>query len=265
MKKCTHCQSNFDDNLKFCPYCGQINETIVFVCERCENVRGTSHQFCGNCGSSFFRKEIRNAVTDIEGNIYNAVQIGAQIWMSQNMRVTVDRDGNELRLGKDYWYPNGDESLVEEYGLLYAWDAAMRIAPQGWHLPKYEEWLALKIYISTQKRYRYGNIEQDGKVLASKHGWKKIEITGTVGNNLSSNNVTGFSAVPAGGCSSKEECGFGEIAEFWSALEVDDDNHAATWRITHDGGCFQFFEWDDIVNTNYACKTNGFSVRCLKD
>lgn len=36
-------------------------------------------------------------------------------WMSDNLDVTKDREGNELVLGKDYFHPDGDENNVEKY------------------------------------------------------------------------------------------------------------------------------------------------------
>ena len=35
-------------------------------------------------------------VKDIDGNIYNAIKIGDQWWMAENLRITHDPDGNPI-------------------------------------------------------------------------------------------------------------------------------------------------------------------------
>ena len=44
------------------------------------------------CGEKAFAQImlIPHAVTDIDGNTYNAVQIGAQVWTAENMRAKRD-------------------------------------------------------------------------------------------------------------------------------------------------------------------------------
>ena len=188
------------------------------------------------------------------------VILGKQEWMVKNMAVTVDRDGDELVLGKDYWYPNGDESQVEQYGLLYSWEAAMRIAPKGWHLPADAEWAQLEEYVGSQPQYRCGDSERNiAKALASTLGWGWTygSAPETVGYNPSENNATGFSAVPAG-CYNSGLCKYGRFginAYFWSA-KGDAAGQALSWNL--------HFEYPDLSSL-YFGKDYGFSVRCLRD
>lgn len=255
--KCTHCNKDLNDDLKFCPYCGHIKETIVKVCIKCGNILDPDHQFCGKCGSEAIRTEIKNAVADIEGNVYNAVQIGKQVWMSQNMKVTIDRDGNELVLGKDYWYPNGDESLMEECGLLYTWDAAMRIAPQGWHLPSDTEWEVLMNYISRQSTFRCSdNVSRIAQSLASTFGW---EFVWPWDNRPANNNTTGFSAIPAGGRYSNGYIHFGHSSLLWSATVCRFNSDYADARYLY------FSNLAASIASESTNKTFGLSVRCLRD
>lgn len=96
-------------------------------------------------------------VTDIDGNVYNYIGIGGQIWMEENLKVTHFRNGEEIPEVSDYtlWYNtftaarcsydnNPANSAI--YGHMYNWHAVSdprNIAPEGWHVPSDDEWDAL--------------------------------------------------------------------------------------------------------------------------
>lgn len=46
---------------------------------------------------------ICDAVTDIDGNRYDAVKIGEQVWMAANLRTTVSRDGHHKYGGQSVY------------------------------------------------------------------------------------------------------------------------------------------------------------------
>ena len=46
---------------------------------------------------------LRNAVVDIDNNYYDAVQIGNQIWMAENLFTTRYSDGTSIPLGTIVW------------------------------------------------------------------------------------------------------------------------------------------------------------------
>lgn len=88
-------------------------------------------------------------VTDVDGNVYNTIQIGNQWWMAENLKVTHYRNGeaipnvtsdsewSNLTTGAYCSYDNNN-SFIETYGLLYNWyavDDARDLAPEGWHIP----------------------------------------------------------------------------------------------------------------------------------
>ena len=56
-------------------------------------------------------------------------KIGAYTWTTENLAIGEGEKGV---------YRNPD--ATPEEGLLYTWDAAMRLCPEGWHLPSNEEW-----------------------------------------------------------------------------------------------------------------------------
>ena len=184
---------------------------------------------------------------------FKTVKIGSQVWTAENLALTKDRDGNELVLGKDYFYPNGDEKNVAKYGLLYTWNAAMRIAPNGWHLPTDDEWKQLIDYVSSQREYVCGgDSEKIGKALASTMGWNSSTSSYyAVGNTPSTNNATGFGVMPAGG----KTAGLGDATFLWSATEFNRSNA---------NGIF-FYKENDYVNIYETEKDSGWSVRCLRN
>lgn len=207
---------------------------------------------------------IPDALTDIDGNTYNAVQIGEQVWMAENLKVTKDRDGKGILLGREdkiilstpcrYCLYN-DLKNVEKYGYLYNWEAALRVCPKGWHLPTDAEWKQLANFVSGQSQYVSGEDKNNiAKALASKEGWENCDRSCTVGNNLNGNNATVFGALPAGFYYGSY-LAFGCGAFFWSASETDSDD---AW--------YRDFEYDNaVVDRNYGEKDCGYSVRCAKD
>jgi uncharacterized protein (TIGR02145 family) len=86
-------------------------------------------------------------ITDIDGNIYNTVQIGTQCWMKENMRTTRLNDGDTIIhkplqtqwqgvIDEPSWCHYGNNPSSEVFfGKLYNWYAAvgeLKICPTGW-------------------------------------------------------------------------------------------------------------------------------------
>jgi uncharacterized protein (TIGR02145 family) len=188
-----------------------------------------------------------NIVFDIQGNIYPVVEIGDQIWMQQNLRVTVDPDSVPVT---SYVYP-GQMTLVETHGRLYTWDVAMNfshedkaqgICPDGWHVPSDEEWKILEIYL--------GMTREEADLVNLWRG------TG-VGTKLRKGGESGYETLYSGRRSSSGAFSLLYYYEYiWTSSEYD-DNYA--WR-----RCL-----DTIQTTsgrfNTFPKSYAFSVRCIKD
>lgn len=181
-------------------------------------------------------------VQDVDGNSYHTVQIGKQCWMKENLRTTKYADGQEVALEesklsftKGYRYcPNRDVVNVENFGYLYNWTAATRglhskknpskvqgICPNGWHVPSEAEWTQLIDYVQSKSAYRCDDYALAiGKSLADDNEWCVSDDAFCVGNDLTTNDLTGFSAVPAGYYDGKF-VSLGYTADFWSSTVND--------------------------------------------
>lgn len=110
-------------------------------------------------------------------------------------------------------------------------------------------------YVSSQSQYVCGDNSSIAKALADATGWNTYSGTCAVGNTPSSNNSTGFSALPAGLFNSSSYYGSGNYAYFWSSTEYS--SSTAFGR--------SLFYNDAYVNSYNYNKNCGFSVRCLRD
>ena len=87
-------------------------------------------------------------------------------------------------------------------------------------MPSNAEWTQLASYVSNQHDYYCNNWHNSGKPLASTTGWNTApQITCAVGNNLSANNASGFSALPAGSwpVGYWYDQSYGKYALFWTS------------------------------------------------
>jgi len=133
---------------------------------------------------------------DGDGNKYDTVVIGTQVWLKQDLRTTKFIYGVSIKLETDpskwysvsapayCWYDNVEDS-ESPYGAIYNWRAASSgaICPNGWHVPTIEEWTTLINYLG-------------GEEIAG----GKLKETGTVHwlHNSGATNETGFTALPGG-------------------------------------------------------------------
>ena len=210
----------------------------------------------------------KNGVTDYDGNHYNAVLIGNQIWMAENLKVTHYPNGDPIPLVTNntdwanladtntddaYCFYNNDAN--SNYGVLYTYAAAIGdnwtrdntvnqgVCPDGWHLPTDAEWQELVDYLG-------------GSTIAG----GKMKETGTLhwnGPNTGATNESGFSALPGGFRNTGNGLFYeaGTYGYWWSATE---------YSSTHAYGRFLGYGSAEVGRNNYV-KSDGFSVRCIKD
>jgi len=178
------------------------------------------------------------------------VTIGTQLWMVRNLDVDSYRNGDpieqvsdpsqwsNLTTGAWCWYRN-DIANGSIYGKLYNWYAIndpRGLAPTGFHIPTEAEWLTL---MST-----LGGSTVAGGAMKSKSGWNEP--------NTGATNSSGFTSLPGG---SRYGGGIRRIGLYWSSSEIDSLNAIYFSNFYLNADLFQ-------GNSN---KSNGISVRCIKD
>lgn len=195
-------------------------------------------------------------VTDIDGNIYNTIVIGSQVWMKENLKTIHYRNGDPIPNvtdGTDWWHLQTGAYCVYDnypvndvtYGKLYNWWAVNSglLAPAGWHVPSYAEWTTLENFL--------GNPAVSGG---------KLKETGTShwqSPNASATNETGFTGLPGGFRSSTGSFYSITYNGYWWTTTLASDTSYAKYR-------FLDFNLGSVYGTE-DYKIDGLSVRCIKD
>jgi uncharacterized protein (TIGR02145 family) len=214
-------------------------------------------------------------VTDADGNVYNTVKIGTQTWMVENLKTTKYNDGTSIPNVTDQTTWNGltsgaycnyknQENYVEAYGRLYNWYAVNTgiLAPKGWHVPTDAEWSILENYLIANG-YNYDGTVIGNKIaksLSATTGWDDSTNEGTPGNNQSTNNKCGFTALPGG---------------FFECYPPDthifsNDNYTGFWWSSSEYRNIlainrEIFATSPYFEKDCFHKASGLSVRCVKD
>jgi uncharacterized protein (TIGR02145 family) len=221
-------------------------------------------------------------VIDIDGNSYNYVAYGDQVWTINNAEMTTYRDGTPIlqvtdatewaNLTTGAWcYYNNDPSK----GKLYNWYAVAgihdndentpnkKLAPEGWHVPSDLDAIELEDYLINNGITTAGEIS---KSLASTENiWRSSTSNGT---NIQAgspayypptNNSSGFNILFSG----YRYDASGEFSEdsnnapvFWSRTEVS---------ATAANYIFYIRALYDYTTSSGTDKNYGFSVRFVKD
>ena len=213
-------------------------------------------------------------VTDYDGNVYQTVQIGNQVWMAENLKVTHYPDGTEIPLvtnntswgnladndtKKAYCFYNNDENSL--YGALYTSAAAMNgnastrenpsgiqgVCPDNWHLPSDLEWYELRSYLGIATAA--GQMKTTGTLQDGTGLWNTP--------NTGATNESGFSALPGGDRrpdnGTFRNLGYGGA---WLTTYHTSATDVKVMNITYLN--------EDIKAFNLP-KSGAYSVRCVKD
>jgi uncharacterized protein (TIGR02145 family) len=208
---------------------------------------------------------IPETVTDIDGNVYNTVTIGTQVWMKENLKTIRYNDGTEIPNIKvnSSWFAlttgaysdyDNNPSNSNIYGRLYNWytvdnDAATRVAsnggknvcPTGWHVPTRAEWTTLLNTLG-------GPFIAGGKL-------KEADTTHWLSPNTGATDESGFTALPGG-------------LRCLGLSFIEIENSSYWWSSTPKYTTFAYhfiLRFDEATVSGYSewNKKNGLSVRCL--
>jgi len=190
---------------------------------------------------------------------FKTVTIGDQEWMTENLNVDKFRNGDPIphaqteeewqeagENGQPAWcYYENDLAIGKIYGKLYNWYAfsdRRGLAPKGWRVPSDKDWEKLIKLLG-------GEEVAGGKLKAT-------DTTYWQSPNVGATNETGFNGLPGG---YRYAIGpfndFGYFGYWWSATEY---NTNLAWYRNLGYDYSYVYRYD-------SNKTDGFSVRCLRD
>jgi len=208
-----------------------------------------------------------STVTDIDGNIYETILIGDQLWMAENLTVTHYQNSDEIpyiynnpQYGAYINY-NNNANNDAIYGRLYNWFAVndeRGLCPDNWHVPSDDEFKSLEMYLGMSES------EANGEGLRGVDEGGKLKEEGNEhwnNPNTGATNETGFTALPGGNrryepyTNQEIFSGLNRYGYFWSSSEVYTVN--AWYRVLS-------YDYSES-NRYHLSKGNAFSVRCVED
>ncbi len=207
-------------------------------------------------------------VTDVDGNTYNTVQIGNQIWMKENLKTTKYKNGDNIPQITDEFMPaytstgtgayknyNNDIGIAEVYGRHYNWFAvsdSRGICPEGWRAPNNSDFITLINNV--------GGISGGGNL-------KETGLSHWSSPNTGATNSYGFKALGSGGIGITSQLDqINNSSNLWS-ITSGDSSGAYYMRLAHDSNLTNYWGQGntegsiEIVGFKYW----GYCVRCIKD
>jgi len=105
-----------------------------------------------------FSQETSSFRDDRDGKLYKTINIEGKTWMAENLAIQKG----------EYWAQNDDPLYRVQNGHVYAIKTALKICPEGWHLPTDEEWVALEIALGGKEGRQ--NLNTKAKVIFNQLG-----------------------------------------------------------------------------------------------
>ncbi|MCR9251194.1 MAG: fibrobacter succinogenes major paralogous domain-containing protein [bacterium] len=171
-------------------------------------------------------------LVDQDGNSYSTKTYGNTIWMTENLKATQSKNGEPIQ----FFYPNGDTSHVNKFGLLYDFETACKVCPEGWRLPTNDDW---------EELFNWNNSRESGPFKDNQF-WA----------NETNSNSSLFSSRPAGfGNNGEHSNQFNKKTLFWSKSKETEE---FIWT-------YIFELENDSIRKASQHPTYAFSVRCVKE
>ena len=207
-------------------------------------------------------------VTDIDGNKYETIKIGNNIWFASNLKATRFSNGDKIpnikedetwkkNNGPAYCFFNNDIKNYD-FGCLYNLYTVIdkrNICPKGWHVASNEDW---GIWSEEKGNSTYFNLKDklfNNKIL----GWRRIQddvdyfVEGQINKNPNFNSFELETKFNDGGS-----------AIYWTSSKYFDENYdtenptdsiiRGINRLSDGGGEY-----------GWGYRNDGFPCRCVKD
>jgi uncharacterized protein (TIGR02145 family) len=177
-----------------------------------------------NCGKT------ESTFTDSrDQTIYKTKEFNGLTWMTNNLQFETDSS----------WCHQNDPKNCKKYGRLYTWEDAMTACPDGWRVPKQDEWMDLSLHIANEEWHK-----KDG---GENRLYRRVKIGGQSGLDLS---LAGLYDP-----TTNYFFPIGEIGAYWSSTKFA--FHAAVCAVM-DG------KNGEVFMLNPGTRDVGHSCRCVQ-
>ena len=214
-----------------------------------------------------------STVTDIDGNVYETVILGEQLWMAENLKTTHYQNGDDiphvintsdwdnLSTGAYCEYEN-NQINSEIYGRLYNWytiDDSRGVCPEGFHVPSDDEFKQLEMFLGMSQQeandVSFRGTDEGSQLAGSADLWNDGDL-----ENNPAFDSTGFVAVP-GGARIGGNINFIDMniwGDYWSST-TNEPNNPNIW-----GSWVRNFAWYNSAVHRQVCDRHyGMAIRCL--
>ena len=183
-------------------------------------------------------------IYDIEGNSYQTIKIGNQVWMAENLKTSLFSDGSPISMPTSNYewqnvdtpcqclYANQDGNI--NFGRLYNWFCINQgnLCPEGWRIPTLDDW----------------------KILTDNFG-------GFPSAGIALQNENEFNAKLVGFRTGAFE-GFGQTVFYWTAsTETNQPNLPPPGKSSK---AISIKKANKIISATEEYQIEGFYIRCIK-